>query len=104
MMEGFTRHEKTTGQNPLEMAKQQNEMIQAEVKALGQQQFEAKLETLRQQNAEAEEELERQRRELEERRRFCQENGPPQVRQQIRSIFKDVTQEDEEPRFVEIDE
>ena len=34
MMEGFKRHEKTTGQNPLKMAEKQNEMIKTQVENL----------------------------------------------------------------------
>ena len=48
MMEGFKRHEVQTGQNPIEMAKQQNDAIKQQIKnAIGEDNFEKKLEELK---------------------------------------------------------
>ena len=62
-MEGFKRHEKTTGQNPLKMAEKQNEMIKTQVENLvkekAKEELEAKVAELRRQNEEKEAELER---------------------------------------------
>ena len=111
MMEGFKRHEKTTGQNPLKMAEKQNEMIKTQVETLvkekAKEELEAKVAELRRQNEEKEVELEKQKRELIERERYYRENAPPQVRAQMAATFGKVipTQEkEEESRFEELED
>ena len=103
MMEGFSRHEKETGQNPLEMAKEQNSNIQKELEKCRRQELEAKIEELRKSNLEKEAELERQRREVLERERFYLENGPPQVQGQVRVVFQERREDEDEDRIVEIE-
>ena len=112
MMEGFKRHEKTTGQNPLKMAEKQNEMIKTQVENLvkekAKEELEAKVAELRRLNEEKEAELEKQKREIMERERYYRENAPPQVRAQMAATFGRVvpTQEEkmEESRFEELDD
>ena len=111
MMEGFKRHEKTTGQNPLKMAEKQNEMIKTQVENLvkekAKEELEAKVAELRRQNEEKEAELERQRREILERERYYRENAPPQVRAQMAATFGGVVVpqgREEESRFEELDD
>ena len=108
MMEGFKRHEKTTGQNPLKMAEKQNEMIKSQVETLvkekAKEELEAKVAELRRQNEEKEAELEKQKRELIERERYYRENAPPQVRAQMAATFGRVTPKKEESRFEELDD
>ena len=105
MMEGFTRHEVATGQNPLKMAEEQNrqikEQVEVQVAAAKKKELEAKVEELRRRNEEADARLEKQRREILEKERFYRENAPPQVRAQLGRIFRGEVEE-EEGRFEEI--
>ena len=110
MMEGFKRHEETTGQNPLKMAEKQNEMIKTQVENLvkekAKEELEAKVTELRRQNEEKEAELERQKREIMERERYYRENAPPQVRAQMAATFGELVppqKKKEESRFEELD-
>merc|ERR1711973_338623 len=105
MMEGFKRHEEKTGQNPMEMAQKQNEMIRNSIKeaiGAGDEDFQQKLEMLKKQNEEKERELEKQKKEMRERKQFYQANAPNHVKQQLKNVFNEVSAT--EPRIVEIDE
>ena len=67
----------------------------------------ARLEHLRRENFEKEERLKKEMKELEDRKRFYEENGPSQVQSQIRAVFRPIAKEEEkmdEPRFVELDD
>ena len=103
MMEGFTRHEKTSGGlNPLELAKQQNDAIKKSINDFGQDNFAQKLEEIRKENEEKERNIAAQQQELNDRKRFYEGNAPPHVRAQIPKLFQEDTEKDE-PRIVEID-
>ena len=108
MMEGFKRHEETTGQNPLKMAEKQNEMIKTQVENLvkekAKEELEAKVTELMRQNEEKEAELEKQKREIMERERYYRENAPPQVRAQMAATFERVVPKKEESRFEELED
>ena len=108
MMEGFKRHEETTGQNPMKMAEKQNEMIKTQVENLvkekAKEELEAKVTELMRQNEEKEVELEKQKREIMERERYYRENAPPQVRAQMAATFERVVPKKEESRFEELED
>ena len=103
MMEGFRRHEGETGQNPLEMAKQQNDEIQKSLiesvggddDTLGQ-----RLEKLRRENDAAERELEAKKREIRDRKNFYKNNAPHHVQQQLPKVFDNK----HEQKIVEIED
>ena len=102
MMEGFRRHEGETGQNPMEMAKQQNEEIKRSiVEAIGgEENMEQRLEQLRLDNEAKERDLEEKKREIRDRKKFYQTNAPEHVQQQLPAVFEGDNQA--EPRFVEL--
>ena len=103
MMEGFKRHEKTSGgPNPLELAKQQNDAIKKSIDAFGEESFAKKLEEIRKENDEKERNIQAQQQELKDRKRFYKGNAPPHVKAQIPRLFQEDTENDE-PRIVEID-
>ena len=103
MMEGFKRHEKTTGgPNPFDLAKEQNDAIKKSIDEMGQENFEKKLEEIQKQNAEKERKIAAQQQELLDRKRFYEGNAPPHVRAQVPKLFQEDTDK-EEPRIVEID-
>lgn len=102
MMEGFRRHEGTTGQNPMEMAKQQNDAIKKSIQeVVGEENFEKRLEQIRQANEAKEREIEERKKELRDRRKFYESNAPSHVKQQIPKVFNELS---EESRFEELDE
>jgi hypothetical protein len=103
MMEGFTRHEKISGgPNPLELAREQNDVIKKSIDEFGQENFSKKLEDIRRENDEKERRIAAQQQELQDRKRFYEGNAPPHVRAQIPKLFKEDADK-EEPRIVEID-
>ena len=102
-MEGFKRHEEKTGQNPMDMAQKQNEMIRNSIKqAIGaeDENFQQKLEILKKQNEEKERELEEKKKEIRDRKQFYQVNAPNHVKRQLPNVFN----EENEPRIIEIDD
>ena len=103
MMEGFRRHEGETGQNPLEMAKQQNDEIKKslmETVGANDDTLEQRLEQLRKENDAKEKELELKKREIRDRENFYKHNAPHHVQQQLPKVF------DTEPeqKIVEIED
>ena len=104
MMEGFKRVEgETGGPNPFDLAKEQNDAIKKSIDEMGKENFEKKLEEIQKQNAEKERKIAAQQQELQDRKRFYEGNAPPHVRAQIPKLFEEVTENEEEPRIVEID-
>jgi hypothetical protein len=92
MMEGFTRHEKTSGgPNPLEFAKEQNYVIKKSMEEFGQENFAEKLGDIRRENDEKERRIAAQQQELQDRERFYEGNAPPHVCSQIPKLFKEDT-------------
>ena len=103
MMEGFRRHEGETGQNPLEMAKQQNDEIQKSlIESVGgdDDTLEQRLEKLRRENDAAERELEAKKREIRDRKNFYKNNAPHHVQQQLPKVFDNK----HEQKIVEIED
>ena len=104
MMEGFRRHEGVTGQNPMEMAKQQNEAIKKSIQeAVGEENFEKKLAEIRAANEAKEREIEAKKEELRDRKKFYESSAPSHVKQQIPRVFNELSVS-EESRFEELDE
>ena len=104
MMEGFRRHKGTTGQDPMEMAKQQNEEIKKSLmEAVGanDDNLDQRLEQLKKDNEAKENELEAKKREIRDRKSFYQANAPHHVQQQIPKVFDDVKNEH---KIVEIED
>ena len=103
MMEGFRRHEGETGQNPLEMAKQQNDEIKKSlIESVGGDDatLEQRLEKLRRENDANERELEAKKREIRERKNFYKTNAPHHVQQQLPTVFDN----NHEQKIVEIED
>ena len=100
MMEGFKRHEQQTGQNPMEMAKQQNDAIKQQIRSvIGEEDFEKKLEELKKANEAKEKEIEAKKREIRDRKNYYKENAPNYIRQKIPETFNET-----EERFEELDD
>ena len=90
MMEGFRRHEGETGQNPIEMAKQQNDEIKKtlmETVGANDDTLEQRLEQLRKDNDAKEKELQTKKREIRDRKNFYKDNAPHHVQQQLPRVF-----------------
>lgn len=103
MMEGFRRHEGETGQNPLEMAKQQNDEIKKSlIESVGgdDDTLEQRLEKLRRENDANERELEAKKREIRDRKNFYKNNAPHHVQQQLPKVFDN----NHEQKIVEIED
>ena len=104
MMEGFRRHEGETGQNPMEMAKQQNDEIKKslmETVGANDDTLEQRLEQLRKENDAKERELEAKKREIRDRKNFYKTNAPHHVQQQIPEVFDN---DKSEQKIVEIED
>ena len=103
MMEGFRRHEGETGQNPLEMAKQQNDEIKKSlIESVGgdDDTLEQRLEKLRRENDANERELEAKKQEIRDRKNFYKNNAPHHVQQQLPKVFDN----NHEQKIVEIED
>ena len=105
MMEGFKRHEGQTGQNPFDMAKQQNDQIKKTIEdAVGQEnmgEFQKRLEKIKQNNEEKEKIIEGKRREMKERADYFEKNAP----RHAKNKFKDALQSNSgDSKIVEIDD
>ena len=104
MMEGFRRHEGETGQNPIEMAKQQNDEIKKtlmETVGANDDTLEQRLEQLRKENDAKEKELQAKKREIRDRENFYKDNAPHHVQQQLPRVFD---ADKSEPKIVEIED
>ena len=106
MLEGFERHAATTGQeNPLDAMRKQNDEIKANLGNLQTKELQKRIHQLQQKNMKEEAELGRTEAELLARKRFYEENAPPQVQHQIPAIFRGLNGNPpaaEEPRIQEI--
>ena len=104
MMEGFRRHEGETGQNPIEMAKQQNDEIKKtlmETVGANDDTLEQRLEQLRKDNDAKEKELQTKKREIRDRKSFYKDNAPHHVQQQLPRVFD---ADKSEQKIVEIED
>ena len=103
MMEGFKRHEGQTGQNPFDMAKQQNDQIKRTIEeAVGPEnmgEFQKRLEKIKQDNEEKEKIIEGKKREMIERTKYFEENAPHHVKQNLKTVLQSNS---DDPKIVEI--
>ena len=105
MMEGFKRHEGETGQNPFDMAREQNDQIKKSIEeAVGQENmgdFKKRLEKIKQDNEEKEKLIEGKKREMKERAKYFDKNAP----HHIKNKFKNVLQSNSsDSKIVEIED
>ena len=104
-MEGFKRHEGETGQNPFDMAKQQNDQIKKSIEdAVGPENmgdFQKRLEKIKQDNEEKERVVEAKKREMRERAEYFEGQAPHHVKNKFRNILQSNS---DQSKIVEIDE
>ena len=105
MMEGFKRHEGATGQNPFDMARQQNDQIKKSIEdAVGPENmgdFQKRLEKIKQDNEEKERVLSAKRREIRERVEYFEGQAPHHAKNKFRNVLQTMS---DDSKIVEIDD